>query len=68
MVSTDDGQPVKSFAASTVVTLGKRKHRKLSTVLILCSCIMTGVKMRPTWNTKKVLNSLYSNLVFLVGL
>lgn len=37
MVFTDDGQLVKSFAARTA--LGKWKHKKSSTVLILCSCI-----------------------------
>lgn len=34
-----DGQFVKHFTARTVAMLGKREHRKLSTELILCSCI-----------------------------
>lgn len=53
MVFTDDGQPVKSFAASTVATLSKLKHRKLSTILILCSCITDRGKDEANLEHKK---------------
>lgn len=53
MVFTDDGQPVKPLAASAVATLGKWKHRKLSTVLILCSCITDRGKYEANLEHKK---------------
>jgi len=65
-VLTADGQLVKPLAARTMVALGKWKHRKSSTALILCSCITDRGKDEANLDHKKVLNSLYSNLVLLL--
>lgn len=53
IVFTADGQLGKHVAARTVVALGKWKDRKLSTALILCSCITDRAKDEANLDHKK---------------